>query len=313
MSTGTTTTVGVAACRSSTDAPTDDLYPNPDWPLLHEALASAGVNAVQAAWDDPDVDWDGFDAVVLRSTWDSVDRPAEFLAWIDRVDKGSNLINPATAVRWNLHKAYLADLASLGVPVVPTQWLAPGDDWEPEVTGEFIVKPAISAGGRETARYAPEETVLAQTHVRRLLDVGQTVMIQDYLPSVDEEGESKLIFLGGAFSHAVTMSPLLTPARGVVERPWEIDTRPHLVRVTPDQLAVAEATLERIETRLGLRPTYARIDLVRGPSDDHLVLETELIEPLLFLPLAPEAAPRLGRAIVDAITVDKRPEVDSCH
>jgi hypothetical protein len=31
------------------------------------------------------------------------------------------------------------------------------------------------------------------------------------------------------------------------------------------------------------------------------VLETELIEPLLFLPLASAAAPRLARAVLDAV------------
>ena len=49
--------------------------------LLAEALRSRGCGAEFADWADPDVDWQRFDLVVIRSTWDYTHRREEFLAW----------------------------------------------------------------------------------------------------------------------------------------------------------------------------------------------------------------------------------------
>ena len=98
-------------------------------------------------------------------------------------------MNPLPAVEWNIDKTYLRALASRGVPIVPTEWVVDAERWAPPPY-EFVVKPSISAGGRQTARYQPEELALALAHVRRLVGRGQTVIIQPYIPSVDSEGET---------------------------------------------------------------------------------------------------------------------------
>jgi O-ureido-D-serine cyclo-ligase len=41
---------------------------------LQEAMHAAGVDAPIVAWDDMTVSWRRFDAAVLRSTWDYVER-----------------------------------------------------------------------------------------------------------------------------------------------------------------------------------------------------------------------------------------------
>ena len=134
------------------------------------------------AWDNPSVAWETIQIVIVRSTWDSVDRPREYLSWAERVDHVSRLVNPADVLAWNLDKAiYLRDLARDGLPVVPTEFVRAGSDWVMEQV-DVVVKPAISAGGRETARYRRDHRIDAEAHVRRLLTQGQTVMIQPYLP-----------------------------------------------------------------------------------------------------------------------------------
>jgi glutathione synthase/RimK-type ligase-like ATP-grasp enzyme len=239
---------------------------------------------VHLAWDDPAVDWTTFDAVVLRSTWDSVDRPAEFLAWAATVP---TLLNPAPAVEATLDKRYLASLDAS----VPTQWVAPGERWDPPA-GELVVKPTISAGGRETARYRPDEHDAARAHVGRLHAAGQTAMVQPFLPGVDGDGELKLVFLGGEFSHAVRVGPLLRAGTGVQERLWERPIRTVVDRPTAAEVAVAAEALDQ----LGGDFVYARVDLVDG-----YVGEVELIDPVLFLTLVPEAADRLAAAVVARI------------
>jgi len=54
---------------------------NDDDRLLVPALAALGVTAVPAVWDSPQVSWDEFPGVLIRSLWDYHPRPLEFLGW----------------------------------------------------------------------------------------------------------------------------------------------------------------------------------------------------------------------------------------
>ena len=84
-------------------------------------------------------------------------------------------------------------------------------------SGEYVVKPAVSAGSRNTNRYvAGDHDDLATDHVRSLLDAGRTVMVQPYLDAIDTDGETALLYFGGEFSHAVRKGPLLEPAMALV-------------------------------------------------------------------------------------------------
>ena len=86
--------VAIAACRAFDGAVATDLYPDPDWPLLSAALVGAGADAMSISWDHEELDWQRFDLVVTNSTWDSVDRPQEFLAWARRTARATTLANP---------------------------------------------------------------------------------------------------------------------------------------------------------------------------------------------------------------------------
>ena len=146
---------------------------------------------------------------MLRSTWDYAERRDEFLAWVDGV---RGVANPPEVVRWNTDKRYLAALGEAGVPVVPTAFVEPGGELEPPAE-RFVVKPAISAGGRNAASYEATSYELARRHLEALHAAGRAVMVQPYLEGVDVVGEAALIWLGGDYSHAVTKSALLRPGQ----------------------------------------------------------------------------------------------------
>jgi hypothetical protein len=118
---------------------------------LADALAARGAAVARVPWDDPDADWPSFDAVVIRSTWDYARRRDEFVAWADSV--GSRLHNSPALIRWNTDKRYLGDLEAAGVPVVHTDYVAPGDP-VPALAGEVVVKPTISAGAMDSGRFS---------------------------------------------------------------------------------------------------------------------------------------------------------------
>ena len=285
----------IACCRASGDGDPSDLYPDPDSELLVRALAERGVVAEMVSWDDPDVAWGGAELVVVRSTWDSVDRPVEYLRWANQVDQVSSLVNPAQALAWNLDKVYLTELAALDVPVVPTQMVEPRSAWRLPA-GEFVVKPSISAGGRETARYGPAHLPAARGHVERLLGPGHTVMIQPYRPTVAEPGEISLVFIEGDYTHAVRKGPVLEAGAGVQEHPWEKVVFLGLTEPSEAELAVARKAQVAPETRLGPL-AYSRVDLLVGPSGEPLVLEVELIDPYLSLSESQVALSRLASAL----------------
>jgi hypothetical protein len=288
--------VAIAACRAFGGADATDVYPDPDWPLLSAGLAAAGADAISISWDCEDLDWDRFDLVVINSTWDSVDRPQEFLGWARRTARATTLMNPLPAIEWNIDKTYLRALESRGVPIVPTEWVADGEGWEPPPF-EFVVKPSISAGGRQTARYRRGEAPEAVSHVRRLLRCGQTVMVQPYIASADTEGEAKLVFIEGEFSHAVRVGPLLGAGEGVIDRRWERFVPMEAMAPTAAQLGAARHVLAAVQAEVDQPLLYARVDLLAVPTGEPLLGEVELVDPSLLLRFAAPAAARFAEAI----------------
>ncbi|MGX5730473.1 ATP-grasp domain-containing protein [Pseudoxanthomonas beigongshangi] len=277
-----------------------------DLPPLLAACERAGLSARALAWDDASVGWNRVDAAVLRSPWDYTERLPEFMAWCERTAHSALLLNPLPVIRWNTDKHYLADLAALGVPVVPTEFVEP--DTEPmealqrflalHDAGEFVVKPAVSAGARDTQRYQRSQEFAAGNHLARLLDANRSAMLQPYLPAVDADGETALIHIDGHYSHAIRKGALLKTGDAPPPDPHALgDIRGREPAEDERQLAsqaLAAATrLLKLESPL----LYARVDLLRGPDGAPRLLELELTEPSLFFAQAPEAADLLAQAL----------------
>jgi hypothetical protein len=303
--------VALVTCREFPNLDEDDRLVLPE-------LATRGITAVPVSWDDDAVDWDGFDLAVVRSTWDYVDRPGEFLAWAQSVPR---LANPASVLRWNTDKRYLRDLAGAGVPVVPTTWLEPGDAVQLPATGSgvepggpqegghqapmitgvetIVAKPSIGAGSRDAGRFdltSPTDRELATKHIQRLLDHGETAMVQPYLEAVDTVGETALLFTGGEFSHAVRKAALLRGPDTDVEglfREEEITARLPAIA----ERAVAKAALAAVAAIAPAELLYARVDLLPDDDGRPVLLELELSEPSLFLRTDARAASRFAAAI----------------
>jgi glutathione synthase/RimK-type ligase-like ATP-grasp enzyme len=286
-------TVLIASCADLTCGDGHD----DDEPLLLSALADAGIDADTADWADPGVEWSAADAVVVRSTWDYAPRRDEFVAWACRVEETTPLYNPAEVLAWNTDKRYLRELAAAGLPVVPTAWverdgqvgaaLAP---W----TGDVVVKPAVSAGARDTARFTAGDPAAAE-HARRVLAGGRAVMVQPYLARLDAEGETGLVYLDGVYSHAFGKAAILTggPLGTGLYAPEVLTAR----EASDEQRALGDRVLAWVAERAGAPLLYARIDLVPGDGGAPQVIEVELTEPSLVLSLADGAAAGFAAAV----------------
>lgn len=265
----------------------------PSWEVddrvFHEALVARGVEVRHAVWDDRNVDWTSFDAVLIRTTWDYQEKRAAFVAWAEQLP--IPLYNPADVVRWNTHKSYLRDLEARGVPIVPTEWLRRGTT--PNIASlcqsrgwrRAFLKPCVGATARETLRFDAGNPA-AEQHASRLL-ANEDLMLQPYLWRVESEGEFSAIFIDGELTHSVRKIPVPGDYR-VQDDFGATDT---LVDF-PD-VALARRTLDAVSRKL----MYARTDFLIAEDGLRLV-ELELVEPSLFFRHARHAAERLADAVV---------------
>jgi glutathione synthase/RimK-type ligase-like ATP-grasp enzyme len=283
--------VALATCSYFPDGDADDA-----------GLPAAFGGATFAVWDDPAVDWDAFDLVVVRSTWDYQGRRDAFLAWARRV--GPRLVNAPEVLAWNTDKRYLHELLDAGLPVVPTALVAPGEAFTAPA-GEYVVKPTVSAGSRDTARYGGDSGVAPEQDARRAATLveaihasGRTAMVQPYVASVDERGETATLFFGGTFSHAIHKGPLLRRGEDPTTDVFAAETiEPRAA--TDAERAVAQRVVDWTTERFGgTPPAYARVDLVEAADGRPVLLELELTEPSLFFAHAPDGPSRFADAVL---------------
>ena len=276
-----------------------------DGPALLAALSSLGIAAEPAVWTDPDVDYSRYDLVVVRSTL-GLSRAPRRVPRVGRArGRDHNAGQRGAGAGWNTDKTYLRELAALGLPVVETTWLDPGDTFTVPASGEYVVKPAVSAGSRNTNRYvAGDHDDRATRHVRSLLDAGRTVMVQPYLDAIDTAGETALLYFGGEFSHAVRKAPLLELGMPFVTAAFKPESMQPRERRRPSwpRPVGCSTRCRRPAAAVARRDLlYARVDLVPGADGAPTLLELELAEPSMFLTLdgsdGADSAARFAAAI----------------
>jgi len=279
---------------------------DPDLLPLDAAMrARLGDDRVRiVAWDDVDVDWAAFDAVVIRSTWDYTDRLTEFLDWVERVAAVTTLINGSDVVRWSTDKRYLRDLAEAGIAITPTIFVEPGEP-APRVAGLHVVKPTVGAGSSGARRCEPDEVA---AHVDVLHSEGRTAMVQPYLDRLDELGETALCFVAATgstgqlvLSHAFRKGAILTSTD--VEQEGDLFAKEEIDARAPSdaEMDLARRALATDVVR-SLGPImFARVDIAPFRSadgvDSHVVMELELVEPSFYFETDPDTVDTFADAL----------------
>jgi glutathione synthase/RimK-type ligase-like ATP-grasp enzyme len=274
---------------------TSAAYPNihVDDAHLAASLAALGIQLQVCVWNDPGIDWASHDAVLVRTIWDYFEHYDAFLAWLDRLERsGVPVINPVALMRWNSDKRYLLQLASLGVPTIPTRLSA--RDTLHEALAAFqgrdvVVKPCISGGAWRTVRGTMGDPAFDRAVSE--LPSGD-YLVQPFVQAIVDDGEWSLLFFGGEFSHAVVKRP----ATGDYRVQEQYGGRTGTMDPDAATLAAARHALATC-TSLGLGDaSYARVDGV-VVDGRFLLMELELIEPSLFLAGRPDASQHFARVI----------------
>lgn len=252
-----------------------------EFEALAPAIAARGGELIAVDWRacDPAA----FHLAFVRTTWDYVEREAEFLAFLDRAAAVTRVANAPELVRWNLSKRYLAELAGRGLPVIPSLFVdrdVPlAEAFDALGCDELVLKPVVGASG------------LGQARLTRAEATGKTLppdlFAQPLIPEIVTWGEVSMIFVDGAFSHAVRK----TAADGEYRIHVMHGGAEEAYAPSADEIAVAQAFIDALPAPA----LAARVDLV--PHDGRLLLmELEVIEPHLF----PQFGADLGERVAAA-------------
>ena len=259
-------------------------YPEPfRWAFDAEArvLEGRGVQVDPVPWTQA-ADLDSYDLVLPLVAWGYHERYGEWLALLDRFEeKAVPVTNSPAILRWSSDKSYLAELGAKGVPTVPSIVAQSLDEAALQNARErfscttLVVKPPVSASAHQTYRLSTVDSIPADVR-------GRPMIVQPMIETIASEGEYSMMFFDGAFSHAVVKRP----------RAGDFRVQPNhggtsvACEAPAEALAVAEAALAAAPAAT----SYARVDLVIDREGQFRVMELELVEPALFLDLAPESA-----------------------
>jgi len=272
---------------------TSDVIPalHPDDTHLALSLQRLGIEPSACVWSDPGIDWSRFDAVLIRTTWDYFQRYAEFQAWLDRLPIPT--INEQRLLQWNSDKRYLVELERQGVDIVPTRVATAAglrDALDAMAGRAVVVKPTVSGGAWHTLQGVVGEVAFEQgvAQLPRSLDY----LVQPFLPEILSAGEWSLLYFGGAFSHAV----LKRAAAGDYRVQGIFGGSTEAIEPDAPIRASAQRALDAVVAIGHAQASYARVDGV-VVDGRFLLMELEMIEPLLFLAERPDAAERFARCV----------------
>jgi len=270
---------------------TSPLYPHlaDDDQILLQHLKPSTLYTEVVCWDDPSVEWNGYDMLIIRSCWDSHLREKEFKEWLFRMAASSPpLWNPVQVLRWNYEKTYLRDLERRGVPIVPTVWLDQGtapslaEIMDKQGWQGCVFKPVISASGNNThlvmREHSDDLEELFQFSVSR-----EPHLVQEFVESIKTEGEMSFVFFGKEFSHGLRKIPREGEFRVQMEHGGAV------LPFAPDKELITQA--ERIIQSVEEPLLYGRVDGILRNDVLH-IMELELLEPELFFRIDPESPGR---------------------
>ncbi|MEM7277445.1 MAG: hypothetical protein AAF385_04900 [Pseudomonadota bacterium] len=256
---------------------------------LYPAFDAAGIDVHTLNWRNERIDWNDYDWVIVRSSWDYQLDSERFFDVLERIDRSrAQLANPLQTMRWNANKRYLAELEQAGIPIVPTTWgtgiTAKELSAHIDINDQhgLVIKPLVSAGAYNTFRLDRSSTD-AQLDTAFKAHVGSDWMLQAFVPSILTHGEYSLFYFNGDYSHAINKRPVGEDFRVQEEFGGQISA------IQPDEemsLAGARALQQCSQDLL-----YARVDLVLH-EDRYKLMELELIEPSLYFGSDPDSPER---------------------
>ncbi len=251
---------------------------------LVKAFTNKGLNCKRIAWEDSDFDWSTTKIAIIKTTWNYFYHIEKFKAWVEKVSEKCTLINDKELIIWNMNKLYLLELERLGITIPATYVLDKDVIFDPDVwlekinTNGFVVKPVVSGGSKDTYLIkVPFDKMITKkinTDIKN-----QVMIVQPFVQSIVEKGETSMVFINGDFTHAMVKKPKSEDFRVQEQHGGSLE------RYTPSQkeISFGKSVLTACSTIKSM-PVYARIDFCYGMDNELLLMELEVIEPELWYP-----------------------------
>ena len=251
---------------------------HPDDLALQATLIARGCTVEIVAWDNRSYNFSQVKLAIIRSCWDYDERLEEFLIAMAEIKETCILLNSWEMIHTNSNKYYLQDLKANGIPIVPTVFIKDSAQilsaLNSFTTKQVVVKPVISASGRNTYRFYRAERGLITEKVEELLKF-KDVMIQPYLNTIESKGEKSTVVIDGQIVYTM----LKKPATGNF-----LVHIHHGGKYVKDQADIKDQSfIRQVLNALPELPLYLRIDYLFDSAGNPLLLELELIEPNLYL------------------------------
>ena len=253
--------------------------------LLIEPMKSNGLELSFLPWDEKDIDWNDYDYVIVRSTWNYQSRLNDFIGVLNKIENSNAmLINPIEAIKWNIKKSYLIDLEKRGVSIIPSIFQK---EYDPEVIydtfqkfdcDKIVLKPVVGANASFTELIRRSDLKNSQEKLQSNYS-NRPFIIQPFFESVITKGELSLIFFNNKLSHGISKIPKMGDFRVQEEHGGIISL---LNRVNNNILDFCDKILSNLPEIC----FYARIDLLLE-NDFPFLMEVELIEPSLYFNMKP--------------------------
>ncbi len=264
--------------------------------VLDKPMQEAGWHTTHVPWKKSDVNWNSFDVVVIRSTWDYQNDPDKFFSVIESIDASSaRLENSINLVRWNINKSYLKELESKGILIVPSLWFGQFSlelikgSYQKYHVDEIVIKPLVSANADNTFRL---DAATLNTSIKELEKIFSSTefVVQPFIKSVVEKGEYSVFYFNEIYSHCILKTPKKGDFRVQEEHGGVLTSiKPH-----SDLLEASQKVLNALPEM----PLYARVDLVEI-NGGFALMEVELIEPSLYFNMDTHSAERFVSAFVE--------------
>jgi len=267
-------------------------------------LQSLGWEVSFVSWTDRTAQWDRYEIVIPRTTWDYHHHLVQFLSVLETIEKSKAfLANSLSLIRWNAHKTYLLDLSQRGIRIVPTVLGHSLNEASLATlrkqlsTENIIVKPLVGANADFTFPLRPNGP--QAVHDEAFASFGKRgFLAQRFMDNVVNEGEFSLFYFNGKYSHAI----LKTPKRGDFRVQEE---HGGVITAFKPGKALHQAGQKALDTLTEV-PLYARADFVLDDEGEFCLMEIELIEPALYFRMDPNSPTRFAEAVDQWMRDDAR-------
>ncbi|KYQ90549.1 hypothetical protein DLAC_09174 [Tieghemostelium lacteum] len=268
-----------------------------------------------------------------------VDKFKKWIDYIQSL--GIRVLNDLGAIRWNIDKNYLDEFQNINnylynnsskskkqtssstcssssslsnIKIIPTIFIRPNEKKsllksieEGKKSGrfsgnqkEFVFKPCIGAGGYGTTKFHLDSHEEYKDSYMELLEKSD-VLLQPFISTIHDQGETSFIFFNGKFSHSIIKRPSKNDFRvqegygGTVEK----NPNPPL-----SEIQLAQSIMDRIIEKHP-RILYARIDMLRYHDGKLFLSECEIFEPTLYFMGDQDIAIRFLDCVIEMIAQEE--------